>query len=252
MVRAETPEDRELVRKLLELGQLEEILADRELALATLTVDLRGFELRYARAVGVLLAELDQIEAEIAEQWAKSHPTDEQAKERVRRTRERFEASSQTARAAAAAIDPSRTDDSLRALYRDVARQLHPDLATDDDARGERTKLMAKANAAYEAGDTDALNDLLRNWAGRPESVIGASVGAQLVRAIRKLDQVRARLKAIESEMAELRASDVHKLMQRASEAKASGRDLLVEMAAQVTGQIRQARSRLSDSGGAR
>ena len=41
-------------------------MAQRELDLATLLAELQAFERRYTRVVGVRIAEVDQIEAEIA------------------------------------------------------------------------------------------------------------------------------------------------------------------------------------------
>jgi hypothetical protein len=244
LVRAETPEDRELTRKLLELGQLEEVLADRELTFASLSAEVRSFELRYGRVVGVRLAELDQVEAEIAEEWARRHPNDNQAAENARRTRERFESSSRSASAATAAPYPKQADGNLRALYREVARQLHPDLAADDESRYLRTKLMADANRAYEAADEDVLRTLLRDWAGRPESVMGDSVASQLIRTIRKIDQVRSRLKRLDQETERLRNSDPYQLMERVKDAEKQGQDLLAEITDRVTREIANARTR--------
>lgn len=244
LVRAETPEERELTRKLFELGQLEEILADRELLWASLSAEICAFELRYGREVGALLAELDRVEAEIAEEMARLQPRDAQAAERARISRKRFEDSSRSAAAAAASTAPSEPDANLRGLYREVARQLHPDLAADDDSRAIRTRLMAEANRAYAAGDDDTLRALLRDWAGRPESIVEDSVAARLVRTIRKIDQVRGRLKRLVAEIAALQKTDAHELMQRAKEADEHGRDLLAELATKVRRDIAAAKAR--------
>jgi hypothetical protein len=67
LVRRQTPEERELENKRARLAALEVELAQRELDLATLKAELQTFEARYLREVGVFYAELDEIEAEIAE-----------------------------------------------------------------------------------------------------------------------------------------------------------------------------------------
>jgi hypothetical protein len=67
IIRSQTPEEHELERKQAELVALEAELIQRELDLATLRAELAYFESRYLRTVGVLYAELDEIEAQIAE-----------------------------------------------------------------------------------------------------------------------------------------------------------------------------------------
>jgi hypothetical protein len=67
ITRRKTPEVLELEKKHAELAILEAELAQRELELATLQAELRAFEGQYLRIVGSRYAELDEIEAQIAD-----------------------------------------------------------------------------------------------------------------------------------------------------------------------------------------
>ena len=60
-----TPEEIELEKKRTELSVLEDDLALKELDLTTLQVSLEDLRRRYLRIVGVKLAKLDGIEAQI-------------------------------------------------------------------------------------------------------------------------------------------------------------------------------------------
>ena len=245
LVHAETPEERELLRKLAELEIAENLLTERELELASLLTQLRTFDGRYARIVGVLLARLDELEAAAAAHRARQQPQDASAQARAHEARARAQESASTVETATThhAVEQS---DELRALYRRIARLVHPDLATDAESRSVRTRWMAQANRAYEAGDQAALEKLLRDWSERPESVPGESVGAQLVRTIRKIAQVRSRLDAIARELAALRKSSRYELMEQVATAEKDGRDLLAQMAARVAAQIEEAEENLS------
>jgi hypothetical protein len=53
--------------------------------LATLRAELADFESRYLRTVGTLYAELDEIEAQIAEAEARRMPSDSKAQEQATR-----------------------------------------------------------------------------------------------------------------------------------------------------------------------
>lgn len=190
------PEEEELDRKRQELSALEPELAQRELELATLAAELRAFEGRYLRIVGVRMATLDEIEAEIAQLLAQQDPGNAQASERARSAQAR---ASESARAHMAERESGQPDAfrpsaDLRRLYREVAKLIHPDLATDPQQRQRRTQMMAAANAAFERSDIDALEELLRSWKSSPEAVEGEGVAAELVRVIRQIAQVRRRL----------------------------------------------------------
>ena len=87
--RQRAPEEQELERKRAELAARESLLADRELELATLNAELVAFNRRYINCVGARYAELDEIEARIAETIAKNSPHDAHASKVAAAARER-------------------------------------------------------------------------------------------------------------------------------------------------------------------
>src|SRR5579862_985086 len=94
-----TPEEQELERKRAELAARESQLADRELELATLNAELAAFNRRYVNAVGPRYAELDEIEARIAEAVARNSPQDATASKNATEARERARDSAQAGNA---------------------------------------------------------------------------------------------------------------------------------------------------------
>jgi DnaJ-class molecular chaperone len=126
----------------------------------------------------------------------------------------------------------------LKKLFKEVARRIHPDYATDEADRHKREQLMKEANAAYEKGDAAALRRILEEYESSPESVRGEGVAADLVRVIRQIKQVRSTLSQIELEIASLIDSDIGKLRARVEAARAEGRELLTEMAEDVRKRI--------------
>jgi hypothetical protein len=242
-----SPEARELEKKRGELASLEARLAERELDLATLQAELHSFEGTYLRIVGSRLAELDEIEAQIAEAGARHKPQDREAQERASQARAQAQNTAQVVEAEqeAGKRQPFMPSENLRKLYREVAKRIHPDLATDEGERNRRHELMTKANRAYEEGDAARLEAILRDWESSPESVKGEGPGAELVRVIRKIAQVENRLKAIDTEIGRLEESDLYHLKTQVDQAKKEKRDLLAEMAARTDQQVAEARGRL-------
>jgi len=227
-----TPEEIELQQKKTDLAALEVELADKELELETLIVRLDAFELRYKRVVGVRYAELDEIEAKIAEELARRNPRDAKAKVEAKDARKKAEESTRETRGALEQEGKEKFEPSedLKKLYREIAKKVHPDLASDDKDRERRNKFMAEVNSAYRDGDEAKLNSLLREWESSPESVRGEGVAVELVRVIRTIARGRERLKVIAREIDKLRESELYGLMGKDEEAGKEGRDLLGEL----------------------
>ena len=243
IVRRVSPEEEELAKKRDELALLQAELGERELFLTNLRAELSAFEGRYLRQVGTLYAELDEWNAKIAERMAEEEGT-EDARTAAEQARMRAEESSTAAHGESAAVQGFTPSPELRSLFREVAKRVHPDLATDEADRQKREQLMAEANAAYQKGNAAALKRILEEYESSPESVKGAGVAADLVRAIRQIRQVRSRLSQIELEIASLIDSDIANLRAKAEAAKAEGRELLTEMAEDVRKRIDVARRR--------
>ncbi|MBM3129039.1 MAG: molecular chaperone DnaJ [Chloroflexi bacterium] len=249
LIRTKTPEEAELERKKLELAAIENELAERELDLSTLEAELRAFERRYLRTVGARYAELDELEAQIAEAQARLHPKDTQAQQYAQQTRTQARESAQAAGTAQASKqkDEFKPPEDLKKLYRELAKKIHPDLATDEKERARRNQMMAEVNRAYQDGNGERLQQIWRDWEFSPESVTGEGIAAELVRIIRKVAQVRDRLNAIETKIVQLHDADLYKLMMKVREAQQEGRDLLAEMVARLEEQIVGARERFAE-----
>jgi hypothetical protein len=242
------PEDDELAKKKLELYRLQGLLADRELILTALRAELSAFERRYMGTVGKRYAELDEIEARIAEHFARVQPENVRARNAASQARSHAQesrAAVDESLATKTVISKSPQSQALKNLYREVAKRIHPDLATDDSDRLQRERLMAEANCAYEEGDEVRLRAILEEYESSPESVKGEGAGAELIRVIRKIAQVERRLVEIDAEVAKLERSEQFKLKAKVDEAAGEGRDLLQEMAGTLDAQIAVSRERL-------
>lgn len=242
-----TPEERELQRKQEELAELQTELAQLELDLATLRGELRAFERQYIRVVGARYAELDALQAKIAELEARRRPQERTLQEEAARAQAQARESAEAMRPYAEESKPTKftPSEDLKRLYREIAKRLHPDLATTEQDCVRRTRLMAEANQAYEGGNEAGLRAILEEWETGPESVEDEGVGAELIRTIRRIAQAQRRLLVIEEEMVRLRASELCQLKGKVDEAEGHGRDLLAEMALQVDLEIVARRKRL-------
>ena len=240
------PEERELEKKRAELRDAEEALADRELELATYQGELHEFEQRYLRIVGARYAELDEVNAQVAEARARLNPDNATARKEAAQAREQAQ---ESAGAAAEAITAEtrgkfKPSDELKSLYRSLAKEMHPDKATDATERERRHQLMIQINLAYQAGDLARLLKIQHDWQHSSAAIKDESVGAELVKVIRQIAQLEERMLAIDAEIEILEASELAELKRKAEYAEEEDRDLLAEMAADLEEEIFTAKAK--------
>jgi hypothetical protein len=242
------PEEQELARKRSEMEKLEADLADRELRSANLRAEMAAFERSYLHFVGMRYAELDELKARLSERAAGDQPGNERAQQAARDARAiADETKNSVGEEAAHEPRAFKASPELKRLYREVAKRVHPDLTSNRDDRAKRQGLMADANQAYERGDEAQLAKILTAYECSPDAVEGEGAGPELIRAIRRVSQIRSRLAEIEAEMQELVRSELYQLKSRVDEAEKTGRDVLTEMIAKVEEQIALAKQRLEE-----
>ena len=208
------------------VDDLRDRLAEAELELATLEAELNAFRGDYMREVGTVMAQVYDLEAQIAERTADA--------ETARAARER---SNETTALAAAIPPPSKapTDD-LKKLFRDAVKQVHPDrFGSDPVAQGHAEAFMKRINAAYQAGDAATIADLMRQWAISPHGDVSDPAALQ------------AALLAAEERLRRARESQIATIMEDVLAAAATGRDRLAEMRRDAQAALAQARARLAD-----
>lgn len=233
-----TPPDADRAR----LAALEAELSTSEAGLLALKIELQQLQSRYLEELGGCYAELADIEAAAHD-----------AEVRAGLREPPIDAGDPDADETGGLVDAtcanrSAPSDDLKRVFRDLAKAIHPDLASDDAARRRRHALMAEANRAYAERDEDRLRLIQRAWERHPEAVIDESPGADRRRTLRLISEIEERLVAIGGEFADLRASAIWQLKGKIDDAKAQGWDLFAEMILQVKRDIGRAKARLASA----
>ena len=264
MDRRPSPEEKYLEKKRAELSAMETQLAERELELHTLRGGMLSFEQQYEAAVSERYAQLDELHMKIAEKLppkagaeseetkegdVKSQAAGEKPPPRSPRPRPyrkpppKNEEKSKSPGEKPADFNPA---ESLKRLYRDVAKALHPDLADSDENRAHRHTFMIRANQAYEAADEAKLLAVFQEWEAAPESVKGAGPAADLIRVIRKIAWCEERFEKITEEVEQIQTSGLFGMKMMAEEAAQFERDLMTEMTGRLDAEIEAAKAYLA------
>jgi hypothetical protein len=242
-----TQTENDFKRRQAEFEALARELAEKELELATLENALAAFEKHYASIVGVLFAELDELEKQIAQELFRLNPDElhktrfREAEKKARTSRESIK--EQIQQAARQDFAPS---EDLKSLFRRVAKTVHPDLSVNEEERAFRTRLMARANIAYKNADKEALEQILFEWEGwTGKSVLPETPTGELDRLERKIRQIQMHLVEIGKKIAQLKKSESYRLMFQVEKAERQGSDLLNDIANNLHQQILEAKARL-------
>lgn len=218
--------------------RLRDRLAELEVEHATLRSELNAFEADYLRVVGVVMVQVQELEARILALTAAQSGSEED-RAAAAAAEQRFRETTTALRSIPAPAGPPPTDD-LKTLFRDAAKRMHPDLVRDEAGRTHAEAFMKRLNGAYRKGDAEAIRNLLRQWESSPYAVApaedpgaaGRALQVAVAEAQRRLDEAR------ESELAQL--------MERALAASMQGRDLLAELRADAEAALATARTRLA------
>jgi chromosome segregation ATPase len=243
IVLQQSPDAVALSEKREQLAAVRTTLAERESDLAQLRAQLKTFEGRYVRHVGILYAELDEIEALIAEREVELYDSDS-ARRRAEESRQRAKETHDAAHGAAGEAEEFDPPASLKTLFREVAKRIHPDFARDEAEAIYFTMLMARANAAYSRGDTEMLQRLLDDHREINASVAGESTSAELLRIARQIQHAERDLARLDTERNSLLGSEIAQLYGDAEAASLEHRDLLAELSSGIRAQIADAQHR--------
>ena len=233
---APTPPDADALR----LADLETRLAGRVAELDRFKVDLRDLQTKYLAEIGTLYRELNDLERQVVDAEVRAGlrppPADDELED---------DGSNQARPDSVACHEHGAPSDMLKRVFRDVARNIHPDRAPDEATRLRRHSLMAEANRAYAERDADRLLLILRRWERSPDSVPVDDPDAERLRRQRRLAEIEDELAGIDAEFVELRNSAIARLKLKIDETRRQGWDLFAEMVAQVKADIARAQARL-------
>jgi hypothetical protein len=243
--RLKTPEEIELAKKRDELSGIQRQQCELELTCAALKSEIRMFEQTYEKVLGTRISELEDLEWQLKgllgtvdDGSASDTSAFEEPFGQFHHRTDLLDDENGSA--------PDLLQKSLKSLYREVAKAIHPDLASDEDECLRRQELMAVANHAYELGDRAALEEILADWELGPDLLSGMDIALELVRIIRQIARVQQNIHALVRQINELKATDIYSFKLRVDEALVDGVNLLAEMAATVDLDIAKTRRRLA------
>jgi len=214
-----------------DLARMRDRLAEIEAEYAMLEAELAVFQADYTREVVTVLAQLHDVEAQILERSGDATG--------ARRAHERAARTTWQASAIAPAPEPV-PPASLKRLFRDAAKRMHPDLAASPEAREHAEAFMKRLNDAYRAADAEAIADLLRQWDASPFAPGTAHDGARRVAA------VQAAVARAQRRLDELRGSELAQMMERAMASAVAGEDHIATLRHHAELALADARGRLA------
>jgi len=240
------PEEQELTRLESEQAALEEQVTTAELTLETSKTETAQFQHRYHQTVGRLYAQLDELDALLARVQAGLSPHDAAAQAHAQAAEQQAKASAEEAGLIEAQpVPPPVITPELKLAFRQAAKLMHPDRATNEPERLRRTALMAQVNLAYERGDQKAIEKLVSEYGQDPEAITGGDVASRIVKSIRRIAQLRRRMGEVQQQIDAMQQAEIFHLKQTIEETEAMGGDPLGDLAKQLMQELSERKIQL-------
>lgn len=135
---------------------------------------------------------------------------------------------------------------SVRDVFRRLALALHPDRATSEEDRRERTEVMKRLSQAFQAGDLAALLEAEQRWlSGARDPSAGPNLEAQCSALERAVTALKEQLRALRAEVKELKRSPEIALAESMARGPGKGADELREAEEEVRAELQQLRELL-------
>ncbi len=248
--------DQELTRLVSDQAMLAEQVISAELELETVKTEIAQFQSRYYEIVGRFYAQLDELDAQIANAHAGLSPDDAAAQVHAQAAQEQARKSAEEAGLIEAQPPPPLViTPQLKQAFRRAAMMMHPDRATTEPERLRRHGFMIKVNLAYERGDQLAIEKLMLEFIQDPamqeiedpELIADQGVELKILKIIRRTAQLRRRMDEIQQELQEKKQSDIYKLKATIERAELRGGDPMGDLAGQLIQQLSERKIRLEE-----
>ena len=228
-------------REQLSRMRAEVVLRTQEVA--RLRSDLKLFEDWYFREVGTLYADVDALNAQLAERELDLYNSDS-ARTRAEAARQQADESREAVQGVDHNVDDFQPAASLKTLFRDLARRIHPDLAKSSEEEAYLTMLMARANAAYRRYDASVLQDMLDECFEEAE-LSKHHLDHELLLVRKQTERMRRELTRLNLEADTLRASETGHLHAEAEQKAQQGMDLMAELVHALRQRVAETQARL-------
>jgi hypothetical protein len=201
-----SPEEIELGKYKEQVAQAEGQMLELEAELADMLRSIKWFKDQMTATIAPLILKLHILDVEVAAARGNKQGLDK-ALQALRELLGDYSGAPTTPPDSDADWQEKPADDELKSMFRDAAKQIHPDLADDEQDRELRTRLMADLNEAYAKGDKDAIRNIVDQYNASENAVQGEGVGYDLMRMIRRLYQISNHITELESMKSSLEQS---------------------------------------------
>ncbi len=214
------------------------------------------FERRYNARISRYYLELDKVELETKEyylrlQLRRSQVNEEEIEGRVescfRASRARIDAyaASKESQPVFREDKPSASKTrQLQKLYRNLAKQHHPDKAPDAEEEKRRERLMPLINRAYQEGDFQTLERLTL---GDTEAHITEKTDAEKQKALQaEIQRLNRAASELRLEINRLKSGHAYQLKKQVETAKEMGNDLLSGLSKDLDQRVKAGRAHLA------
>jgi hypothetical protein len=258
-----TPDARQYARLLVEIERLKGIIAGLQTERDGLEMTLTNFAVELKARVGNLRTELnrvrrqvseyrrrierlrendlldpEQVEREVAEEFAERMRAEQEAEEQAAREGQRIDVERPRPQ-----LDAETEAEILR-LYRELAKRFHPDRARTEADRARRTAIMLTINVAYSERDLLTLQAMARDADASDPAAAVLSEAERVQWAQRVIARMTVQIDELEEQIKLLRQSETFQMWQSPNQSAES----IQQVEKRVRDRLNRERDRLDEA----
>ncbi len=235
---------------------------------ANLQYELTIFEAEYQRIIGVLFVSLDELDLKIKTYLERINILKQGEAEdllvlekiiedkfkteyeKIRLEREEAEQHTREYEYEEVKKKPEldrESENKLKAIYRELAKRYHPDMAKTKEEEKRFHKIMAEINQAYNDKDLSRMEEIFMKLKTPEKVFFQETLEEKLERLLNECEKLDKIVLKLQDELSSIRNSDTYILKTRVEEAARERRDLLKEMEEDLKAKITMKEEKLTN-----
>lgn len=240
-----SPEEQEYIKFLSRYNSLEHDLLNEVNRLKDLEKHLDKFEIKFVNKLAKRYREIDRLDSFLSKfkkEPPKSNPSKKYSDDKIESEEIKHHKLLEDANEQFLDmyfVDSNKNKRDIKAIYREIVKEIHPDRSRNDSDEKIRTDVLCKINVAFSEKNIPQMVALYNSWKSDPNSIQeNEDIGKKLIKIIRLIYSKKIELKTVQDKIGSILKSDLFEFKIQVDRFRKRGIDIMSEMASELDKEI--------------